>query len=160
MARRLGGLLFILLTLGLVGCDQVTKHTARSLLASGEPITLIEDVLELRHAENRNIAFSLTRSIDLPGKPLILGLMACLAMLGVSAWGWRHRHELPPLGRAAFAMILAGGIGNILDRLLRGSVTDFIHVHHWPIFNVADSLVLVGAVMLIFATRGVPALRT
>ena len=51
--------------------------------------------------------------------------------------------------RAAYALLLGGALGNMLDRLARGYVVDFIHLHHWPVFNVADVLIVIGAALLL-----------
>lgn len=81
---------------------------------------------------------------------LVLALM-------VSAWLiWMLRQNLPPVERMAYALILAGAVGNAIDRALRGVVVDFLDFHwrgvHWPAFNLADVAISVGAVCLIAAS--------
>lgn len=145
----------ILLALMLAGCraDQATKDWARKDF-QGRPMTVVPQVLEFRYAENRAIAFSMFHS--LPDKlrvPLIFSLTS-VALVALFSMIWSMRHagirRLIPL-----ALILAGALGNLLDRLTHGYVVDFVHVHwrdtwSFPIFNVADSLITVGAILMIF----------
>lgn len=143
-----------LLALMMVGCraDQATKAWATESFQDG-PRTLVPDLLEFRYAENRAIAFSMLRSVpEHIRRPLIftLGGISIAALL-VYAYTLRHHGfwRLLP-----FALILGGGIGNFIDRIVRGYVVDFVHVHwkdtwSFPIFNVADSLVSVGMVLWI-----------
>jgi signal peptidase II len=144
----------ILLALVMVGCsaDQSSKTWASGALKGG-PRTLVPKVLEFRYAENRAIAFSMFHSV--PEKvrvPLIYGLTSLgLAALLSMVWSLRNAALLKLL---PLALILAGAAGNLIDRMKLGYVVDFVHVHwqdtwSFPIFNVADSLITVGATLMI-----------
>lgn len=144
-----------LLTLLLVGCDHGTKLAAARALPSG-PISLIRGVLELRYAENRDVAFSALSALHLPSPRLglvALGL-AVLTLLVVTFVRLRDGSRRLDVG---FALVLAGAVGNLLDRAVRGFVVDFVHLSHWPVFNVADVLIAVGGVLLATRLRPKPA---
>jgi signal peptidase II len=137
----------ILFTLALVGCDRATKMAAASALGGRGPIALLPGVLDLHYAENRDTAFSLLRAVHLPGKGAIL-VAASLLGLGAVVVAWWRRRSASTIEQAAYALLVAGALGNGLDRLRRGFVVDFIEIHRWPIFNVADIAVVAGAVLL------------
>ena len=149
------GLRWLLLSvLLLVGCraDQATKTWARSEFQDKPALTLVPKVLEFRYAENRAIAFSMFRELpDRVRTPLILALtsIALIALMGL-IWKMRRQGLLRLL---PLSLILAGAIGNLQDRLSHGYVVDFVHVHwgawSFPIFNLADSLITVGTVLLL-----------
>ncbi len=132
------GLLF-----GLVGCDHATKRTAEAALKGRGPVILVAGVADLRYAENHGIAFNLERV--LPGglpRPLLVGVVVAVLAALVVAWV-RRKGELSAT-TVGYAFIVAGALGNLIDRLAWGYVIDFIHVRHWPVFNVADVSIGVG----------------
>jgi signal peptidase II len=147
MARRAMSWLLILFTLAMVGCDHATKAVAQATLERRGAVSLVPGVLDLRYAENHDTAFSLTRILHFPGKA---ALLVALSLLGLSviliAWWRRRRASLTE--QAAYALIVAGALGNAIDRAGRGYVIDFIEIHRWPIFNVADIAVVAGAILL------------
>jgi signal peptidase II len=148
MARRALGWFFLLLTLALVGCDHATKEAARATLEPAGPVSLVKGVLELCYVQNHDSAFSLTRSLTGPIKPLMLIGLSLVATLAIAATAWRRRTNASRLEQGAVALVAAGAVGNVLDRLRHGYVVDFIHVQYWPVFNVADVLICVGAILL------------
>ncbi len=128
---------------GLVGLDQWTKYLAASRLT--EPIPLWAGVFEFQYCENRGVAFGMLqgqRWVFIPLTLLVVGLLA--VMLFRSEW---RRSRVFCISAA---LIIAGGIGNLIDRIFRGYVTDFLYFKliDFPIFNVADCYVTVGAVLL------------
>lgn len=152
MQRRLASVLLVLLVIGLVGCDHATKHIAQTELRGHAPVTLLGNILDLRYTENRDVGFGLLRAVPAPvRRPLILvGGSIGLGVLGLLWW---RRRRAPLLLHAAFATFAGGALGNLTDRLARGYVVDFVHVHHWPVFNVADVCLVVGAGLLWLASR-------
>ena len=130
----------------LVGCDHVTKYAAKAELEGQPPRQLIASVLDLRYVQNTDTAFNLLRSVPERARgPMLLGFGAVALMsLIVALLRWPGTTAT----RVAFVLILAGALGNCLDRLLRGYVVDFIHVPHWPVFNVADICVTAGIALL------------
>jgi signal peptidase II len=144
IAQRLPLLVGLML---LVGCDHATKHVAKSQLEGRGPHSLIHGVLDLRYAENTDVAFNLLRAMpERTRVPLlnVVGAVAVAALLGVLLL----RRRGTGFGRAALLLVTAGAVGNYLDRVIRGYVVDFVHVPYWPVFNVADAYVTVGAILL------------
>lgn len=148
---RLG---ILLLTLSLFGCDHATKVAAEQSLSHGRAVSVVTGVLELRFTNNDDTAFSLLHHLGVARTPMLLVAASALALLGVVAMWIAARKRATRMQHVGFALVLAGALGNIVDRMLRGSVVDFIHVTHWPIFNVADISVVVGVGLL-----GLAALR-
>ncbi len=149
MARRITLFSLVLLVLALVGCDHATKAVARAELSQSGPMAVVPGVLELRYVENEDTAFSLTRDLSSRIKTPLLALGSALGLLGIGAL---VRRKLPTAGtaeRVALACLVAGAIANVADRLRRGYVVDFIYVHHWPVFNVADILIVLGVGWLV-----------
>jgi signal peptidase II len=138
--------LFGLLTL-LVGCDHVTKFVAKSQLEGERPHQLIRGVLDLSYTENRDVGFNLLRGIPEAARGKILLVAGALALLALGV-ALVRRAPQAPLTRAALLLLTAGAVGNYVDRLVRGYVVDFVYLHHWPVFNVADAYVTAGLVML------------
>lgn len=123
--------------------DQVTKELALSALADG-PVDLIDGAISLRLTFNSGGAFGLLQG--LPGFFLIATLIVVVAILL-----WVRNIEDPrwmiPLG-----MVLGGGLGNVVDRVVRdtgGRVVDFIDLHWWPVFNIADASIVTGVGLIL-----------
>jgi signal peptidase II len=129
-----------------LAADQLSKYLVVRDLAGRPPIRLIGSVVELRYATNSGGAFSL-----LTGAPLFFALMAVVVIGGIVYAGRRAR-GLPI--QLALGLLLGGAVGNLLDRLLRddgllrGEVVDFIKIGWWPVFNLADSCIVVGGLLL------------
>lgn len=138
---------FYLLAIVLGALDLWTKWLAIARL-KGRPSIRLQSFLELHYAENRDVAFSLLASIPQPYRRILIlavgiGMTAFLLYMLYNA----HRNAL----RFALALILAGAFGNLFDRIVRGYVVDFIHVHFnqysWPLFNLADICITCGVIM-------------
>jgi signal peptidase II len=147
MARRALGWFLMLFTLALVGCDHATKAVAQATLERRGPMSIVPGVLDFHYAENRDTAFSLLRSLHFPGKGALLVAVSALALGAVIVTWWRRRRA-STAEQAAYALIVAGAVGNAIDRFLRGFVVDFIEIHRWPIFNVADVAIVAGGILL------------
>ena len=135
-------------TVAVVVVDQLTKWWASVHLAHG-PVHLV-GTLDLELAHNTGASFSLFQGQAAVLVPLAVLLVAVLAVMV-----WRA----PSVARAAtFGLILGGALGNLSDRLFRGdhgAVVDFVALHFWPTFNVADASIVVGsALLLISLVRG------
>jgi len=143
-AHRLG--LIFALTL-LVGCDHATKRVAKGELEGQAPHSVIRGVLDLQYVENTDVAFNVLGAVPLRVREPLLVVTGTLAVLGLLAVLLLRRSG-SHVGRAAILLVTAGAAGNVLDRIARGYVVDFVHVPHWPVFNVADAYVTVGAILL------------
>jgi signal peptidase II len=130
---------------GLVALDLATKAWARNELRYREPIEVLP-FFNLTLGYNRGVAFGLLN--DAGGLVVLLVTAAISLLFGV--WFWR---EPRPLTRLGLAFVLGGALGNFFDRLSRGEVTDFLDLHgwgqHWPAFNLADTAITCGAVLLV-----------
>jgi signal peptidase II len=142
-ARRIGMMVAVL---PLVGCDHASKWAAKEALENGPPRQLLGRILELRYAENTDIAFNLLRWVPETWRTRALLIFGAVAVTALLVALWRARENA--LAGAALALIAAGAIGNYVDRLARGYVVDFIHISHWPVFNVADMYVAAGAALM------------
>ena len=132
--------------------DQVSKYAVVHALTRLVPLPVVDDFLRLTYISNRGSAFGLNL-----GSPLIHTVIS-VAALGMLAWLFWTLPRRAGLLRLALSMVLGGAIGNIIDRLRLGHVIDFIDVgfgEHWRwyIFNVADSFVTVGVLLLAFGYR-------
>jgi signal peptidase II len=143
-------ILVLAVSAGLLGCDHATKVVAEQQLGSGRVVTLVPRVLELRYARNDDVAFSALSGWEIPHKGAILLAVSVAVLLGAVAMWIRHRRraERWGLADAGFGFVLAGALGNLIDRIAHGYVIDFIHLAHWPIFNVADACIVVGLIAL------------
>jgi len=148
--------LLALLTL-LVGCDHATKLVAKTELEGQPPRPLIHSVLDLHYTENTDVAFNLLRWVPERVRAPVLVVAGVLAVVGLAVLLLRRRRDGASLSRAALLLITAGAVGNYLDRVLRGYVVDFIHLHHWPVFNVADIYVTLGGALLALSVIRKPA---
>jgi signal peptidase II len=139
-----------------LAADQGSKIWARAVLKPKYPdvITVISGFWDMRYSENPGSAFGLFRGI--PGARYLLFIVGIAALFVV----WNYLKKAPPDARrlAAELGLLAGGaLGNIIDRVAVGRVTDFVvwrvGVHEWPTFNVADAALVVGVIGLLFDLR-------
>jgi signal peptidase II len=129
-----------------VGCDHATKYLAKTELEHQRPRELLNSVLDLRYVENTDVAFNMLRWIPVGVRGPILIAFGALAVVLLVAMLLRRSGTRAT--QASFVLLLAGALGNYSDRLVRGYVVDFIHVPHWPVFNVADICVTAGATLL------------
>jgi signal peptidase II len=127
--------------------DQVTKALVAASITPGERIDILGDVVQLWHAQNTGAAFSL-----FPGQLWLFLVVAAVALVMV-AYFHRTLRDRSPWLQVVLGMILAGTLGNLTDRLRKGYVVDFISVGlgdlRWPTFNVADSSVVMGILILV-----------
>jgi signal peptidase II len=133
----------------LVGCDHVTKEVAKRQLEGAAPRTIVAGVVDLRYTENTDVAFNLLRWVPEATRRPVLAIAGGVAVVALSLLLFRRRGL--PWSTLAVVLVSAGAIGNYLDRLTRGYVVDFVHVRHWPVFNVADTYVTVGVALLVLA---------
>jgi len=132
--------------------DQLTKALVRSSIALGESRHLIPGVT-LVHAQNSGIAFSLFSG----GQAGVI-VVAAIVITAVLTYFARHRER--PWMWLACGMVFGGALGNLIDRLRVGQVTDFVKLPDWPAFNVADASITLGVLALLWVVgRGGAAAR-
>ena len=138
--------LALLMSAALVGIDQWLKLLAKEFLKPGETTPLIQDVLHLTYLENRGAAFGMMQNKKWL---LVWATAAVLLILILAVMAGKIKGTFPLF---SVCTIIGGGIGNLIDRVYRGYVIDYIHVKivNFAIFNFADICVTVGTAMLIF----------
>lgn len=140
----------LLVAVVLFALDLLTKTLAVQQLTPGEPVSIIGDVVRLRLVRNPGAAFSMAT-----GMTWLLTLVASAVVIGVLRIGRTLRSPWWAIG---LGMVLGGALGNLVDRLFRspgplqGHVVDFVSVGWWPVFNVADSAIVCGAILLVVLT--------
>ena len=134
--------------------DRLTKVSIQHSMNAYENIPLIPGFLRIVHTENPGAAFGMLAEGNPVLRAIVLIGVSSLVLIFVAGTLWSKTSSYTSLqSRFALGLILGGAIGNLLDRITRGTVTDFIEVFHgnwsFPAFNVADSAITVGAVLLI-----------
>ena len=138
-----------LVIVGVVALDQFTKRQVEHSIVPGEERRLLPGI-QLVDARNHGVAFGF-----LPGHHIAVTIVIGLAVLGLLAYFTRHATK--PLIWLPTGLLIGGALGNILDRLRDGSVTDFIKFPlGWPPFNLADASITFGVLLLVFVVEGAP----
>jgi signal peptidase II len=131
--------------------DRLSKWFIETTVSFLEPRRVIPGFFDIVRSENRGVAFGFFNDSTSEWRTLILVLLSVAAVIGVTVLLWRPE-RLDRLSRWGCALILGGAAGNVLDRILYGRVTDFllfyIGDYQWPAFNVADSAIVVGSILL------------
>ena len=137
-----------LVTFLVVLLDQTSKFYLLGWLRDYQSISVIPNVFHLTLVHNTGIAFGLFHG----GSPLLLAaiIIGICVLIYIS---FKMRNE-PALFRLSFGFVLGGAIGNLIDRLVRGAVVDFLDFRVWPVFNVADSFISIGVGLLILNMLG------
>lgn len=130
----------------LVGCDHGSKLAAKRALEHEPPRTLMQGVFDLDYVENRDAGFGLLRAVPETIRTPLLTSVQLISGIALLLLGMRRNTR--SLTRACLLLICAGAVGNGLDRLVRGYVVDFLYLHHWPVFNVADIYITAGVIPL------------
>ncbi len=135
-----------------VGLDQLTKYLVDSRFPVGTIKPVFPGFFNLVHVRNRGAAFGLLSSLS-PEVAWIFFVLSTLGVLVVVAYLWYRLPENAVGASLGYSFILAGALGNFIDRVRLGEVIDFLDFYlgryHWPAFNVADALICLGAGLLI-----------
>jgi signal peptidase II len=161
-ARAGGGLrlAIALMTLSLFGCDHATKLAAEASLSRGRAVDVVSGVLELRYTTNHDTAFGLLDTLGVARTPNLLLAVGSIALVAIVAMWIARGKRASGTQHVGFALVVAGALGNVVDRAVRGYVVDFIHVTRWPIFNVADIAVVAGGLLLLLCAWRSPVAKT
>ena len=148
MPRRL---VYFAISLAVVILDQITKAVVSARIPLHDTIPVIRGFFDLTNVRNPGAAFGMFASFSSPARATILTLVAGSVFLSVLAWSLSSPATLTRL-QTALALVLGGAVGNLIDRVRFQSVTDFLRFYvgrwEWPSFNVADSAISVGVVLL------------
>src|SRR5437588_7813143 len=131
--------------------DQVTKHTLAAGIDAGEVRKFLPGVTFV-HVRNTGVAFSIFSG---GGTLVLVFTLVALALLV----GYFARHPERPMLWLPTGMLVGGAVGNLIDRIANGAVTDFIKLPHWPAFNVADMSITFGVLALLWVLEGPRAKR-
>ena len=139
-------IVLFLVALASIALDQVTKQLVRDnipLHTSWNPIRWLEPIVTFTHTQNTGIAFGLFPNVSVMFVGLILVIIVAIILY------YKHFAAASWVLTVSFGLLLGGAVGNLIDRLTQnGNVTDFINCRVWPVFNLADSSIVVGALLL------------
>ena len=135
----------------MLGLDQLTKHTIAAGIAAGDEKKFLPG-MTLVHVRNSGVAFSIFSG---GGTLVLLFTLVALAVLV----GYFARRPDKPMLWLPTGMLVGGAIGNLIDRIASGAVTDWIKLPHWPAFNVADMSITFGVLVLLWVLEGPRAQR-
>jgi signal peptidase II len=131
--------------------DRFTKWLVIRNIAVEDSISVIPGLFRLTHLENPGAAFSIFAESASPYRTALLIVISLAALAVVALLLWTRRSSFSAT-TVALALIMGGALGNLWDRVTDGKVTDFldfyIGAHHWPPFNLADSAIVIGALLL------------
>jgi signal peptidase II len=153
-------LVILLIVFANTGCDQISKAVVRENVQFHEQIELYSDNFILTKVENRGAFFGLGENLPPLVKNVALSLVPILAMLAILTFTLT-REGLPKVMVFGLACMVGGGIGNIFDRVVHGSVTDFLHINlggifKTGIFNLADVSIMFGLLVIVFGAFNQP----
>ncbi len=130
----------------IVFTDRVTKIFFSEFLSLGESLPILRNVLHMTLVHNTGIAFGLFKN---QGVVFIIIPVIAVILLIFNIYYFRNQKNLSRTYIVAFSLILGGAIGNLIDRIYFGYVVDFIDLRIWPVFNIADSAITIGAVVIL-----------
>jgi signal peptidase II len=150
----------LVLPLAVVAVDQITKALVRAKLPLYASRTVIPGFMDFIHVPNSGIAYGLLQNVNFPFKTVLIAMIAAAAMISVGLYAASlARHQLA--ARIGLALIRGAAAGNLIDRVVAGSVVDFVDVYwrtwHFWVFNVADSAITVGVTVMILDMLGLGA---
>ena len=156
---------YFLLSMAIVIIDQVTKVTADRMLTGRSPLDIIPGWFALSLTRNKGGLFGYFAQLSTPWRSILLTALPLVAVI-IIGWVLARSDKVDRRTLWGLGLILGGAVGNLIDRILRGEVIDFLDVYvstqrladwlistfgsaHWPTFNIADSAIVVGASMLL-----------
>ena len=142
----------------IVAADQGTKALIRATLPVHASRTIVPGLVDFTHVLNSGAAFGFLNGVDFPFKTVVIAVIATAALIGVGMYAASLAHH-QLIARLGLALIIGGAAGNLIDRVVAGSVVDFVDVywglHHFWAFNVADSAISIGVAIMILDMLGV-----
>jgi len=143
---------FFLIAVSVVVFDRLAKWAVATYIPLHESIAVIPGFFHITHVENPGAAFGLFADSTVPWKIAALVGFSLIALLIVSVLLWKNSHIMNTT-TVGLSLILGGATGNLWDRVVAGRVVDFLHFYigsySWPDFNLADSAIVIGAILLV-----------
>jgi signal peptidase II len=133
--------------------DRLAKTIIKAHVSASDSLTVIPGVFNIVHTENPGIAFGMLAGASGPWRDVLLIGFSAAVLVVISAMLLRSHNQMDAWLRVGLGFILGGAFGSLYDRIVNGTVTDFVEVHagqhYFPAFNVADSAITVGACLLL-----------
>jgi signal peptidase II len=133
--------------------DRISKGIIQAHISAYDTVTVIPGLFNIVHTENPGIAFGMLATLTGVWRDVLLIGFSSAVLIAISAMLLRPTSQRDFLLRIALGFILGGAFGNLYDRIVNGTVTDFVEVHagshYFPAFNIADSAITVGACLLL-----------
>jgi signal peptidase II len=152
MTKNSARTVYLLIALIVVLADRWSKHIVAQRIRLYAHIQVIPGFFRITHTENTGAAFSLFADSPAPWKTAMLIGFSAIALVVVAVLLWKNNDAQVATG-VGLSLIMGGALGNLWDRLARGRVVDFLLVYvkqyQWPVFNLADSAIVIGAGLLI-----------
>ncbi|HHE37113.1 MAG TPA: signal peptidase II [Candidatus Cloacimonetes bacterium] len=143
---------YIWITILVILLDQISKLLIRNYLDVGKIIEVTKKIFWLHHVENTGAAFSISLGNDVVNRIIFI----CVSIIAIVLLIYLNSKSKSKIEKIAFALILGGAIGNLIDRIIFGKVTDFlscdfpdIFMERWPVFNIADSSIVIAITIMI-----------
>jgi signal peptidase II len=150
-SKVIGRLPYLVLVVAILALDRWTKFLIQSRFDLDDSVSVIDGFFNITYVQNTGVAFGIFSSVSLPAKSILLSAFAGLAVVLVITYSLRTPLQNRLL-HTALALILGGALGNLYDRIAYGYVVDFLEFYirnyHWPSFNIADSAISAGVVLL------------
>jgi signal peptidase II len=142
----------ILIAVLVVSIDRITKAAVAQRIGLHDSIDVVPGLFRLTHVQNQGAAFGLFADSPSEWKVAMLIMFSVAALAVVSALLWKNGNAMNTTA-IALSLVFGGALGNLWDRVAAGRVIDFLDFyigsHHWPAFNVADSAIVIGALLLL-----------
>jgi signal peptidase II len=147
-----GGIhLFWWVSLAVLALDQISKALVRTHLPEFDSVSIVTNLIDFTHVENKGVAFGLLNDAPLPFKSGFTSALALVALVGIGLYA-KHLRKEEWVARLGLSLILGGAVGNLIDRLRVGYVVDFVDVYwrtwHFWAFNAADASITIGAFLV------------
>jgi signal peptidase II len=143
---------YFLIALGVVLLDRLTKWAVERAIVLHESVPIIPSFFRLTHVQNHGAAFGIFDESPTAWKLALLIGFSLIALAVVATILWKNSDQFS-LSGIGLSLVLGGAVGNLWDRVVAGHVVDFLDFYigsyHWPAFNMADSAIVVGAILLV-----------
>lgn len=137
--------------------DQVTKALIRQMVPLYSSVTIVPGFLDFTHVRNPGAAFGILQTVEFPLKAVVIPVVATAALIAVGMYSASLSHH-QRIARIGLALIIGGAAGNLIDRVVTGSVVDFVDFYwrtwHFWAFNIADSAITGGVTIMILEMIG------
>src|SRR5581483_2848755 len=147
----------IWLPIVVVALDQLAKGVVGAMLPLHESVSILPGFMDFTDVTNSGAAFGILDRVDFPFKTVLIAVIATAALVGVGMYAASLAHH-QLVARIGLALIIGGAAGNLIDRIIAGSVVDFVDVYwktyHFWAFNVADSAISIGVAIMIVDMLG------